>query len=99
MNVSMIIFLWLQNVKLDPWLANGNPWYIVPAVIGLAVFIGLFYLLFNYIKAGKKETINNPHDLISQFRAMEEEGELTAEEFRNIKLMLAQKILGDKTEE
>ena len=95
----MIIFLWLQDVKLDPWLANGNPWYIIPAIIGLAVFIGLFYFLFNYIKAGKKGTINNPHDLISQFREMEEEGELTAEEFRNIKLMLAQKILGDKTEE
>lgn len=93
---SLIIFSLLENIKLDSRTANSNPLYIIPAIIGLAIFIGLFYLLLKYIKNGKQTEINNPHELLNQFRAMEEEGELTAEELRNIKLMLAEKLMDNK---
>jgi len=87
------------QAQLEPWLDGRGLLVTGGAVLGLAVLLGLFYLVSSRIKAQKDEQVNNPNDLLSQFRNMKDEGELTEEEFRNIKLRMASQFSGKSESE
>ena len=72
---------------------------LIMAVAAFLIFITVFYYIFHRLREESKEdAFMGPHALLTQFRDMKDEGELSPEEYRNIKLLLADKIAGEALE-
>lgn len=69
-------------------------------IAGLVIFVGTTLYVFRRLKqAAKEEPYPGPHEILSQFRDMRDEGIISEEEFRRIKLLLADKIAGEDKDE
>ena len=71
----------------------------VMTIAGLVIFIAVFLYVFHRLKeASKEEPFLGPHAILSKFRDLRDKGALSEEEFRRIKLLLADKIAGEDKE-
>lgn len=69
----------------------------IMTIVGLVIFIALSLYVFRRLKeASKEEPFLSPHAILSNFRDLRDKGELSEEEFRKIKLLLADKIAGEE---
>lgn len=65
-------------------------------IAGLMLFIGTTIYFFRRLKeAAKEEPFLGPNAILSKFRDLRDKGALSEEEFRKIKLLLADKIVGE----
>lgn len=65
-------------------------------IAGLIVFIAASVVIFRRLKeASKEEPFLGPHAILSKFRDLRDKGALSEEEFRKIKLLMADKIAGE----
>ena len=68
-------------------------------IVGLVIFIAVSMYVFRRLKeASKEEPFLGPHAILSKFRDLRDKGALSEEEFRRIKLLLADKIAGEDKE-
>lgn len=69
------------------------------AIAGLIIFIATSMYVFHRLKeASKEEPFLGPHAILSKFRDLRDKGALSDEEFRKIKLLMADKIAGEDKE-
>lgn len=68
----------------------------VMTIAGLVIFIATSTYIFRRLKeASKEEPFLGPHAILSKFRDLRDEGAISEEEFRKIKLLMADKIAGE----
>ena len=66
------------------------------AIAGLVIFIAASMFIFRRLKeAAKEEPFLGPHAILSKFRELRDKGALSEEEFRKIKLLMADQIAGE----
>ena len=66
------------------------------AIAGLIIFIAASIFFFRRLKAAaKEEPFLGPHAILTKFRDLRDKGALSEEEFRRIKLLMADKIAGE----
>ena len=66
------------------------------AIAGLIIFIAASMFIFRRLReAAKEEPFLGPHAILSKFRDLRDKGALSEEEFRKIKLLMADKIAGE----
>ena len=66
------------------------------AIAGLIIFIAASMFIFRRLKeVAKEEPYLGPHAILSKFRDLRDQGALSEEEFRKIKLLMADKIAGE----
>ena len=69
----------------------------VMAIAGLVLFIITSMYIFRRLKEdAREEPYLGPNAILSKFRDMRDNGALSEEEFRKIKLILAEKIVGEE---
>ena len=65
-------------------------------IAGLIIFIAASMFIFRRLKeAAKEEPYLGPHAILSKFRDLRDQGALSEEEFRKIKLLMADQIAGE----
>ncbi len=65
-------------------------------IAGLIIFVATSMYVFHRLKAAsKEEPFLGPHAILSKFRDLRDKGALSDEEFRKIKLLMADKIAGE----
>lgn len=71
----------------------------IMAIAGFILFFGVASYVFRRLRASsKEEPFLGPHAILSKFRELRDNGALSEEEFRKIKLLMADKIAGEDKE-
>ena len=65
-------------------------------IAGLILFVGTSLYVFRRLReSAKEEPFLGPHAILSKFRDLRDKGALSEEEFRKIKLLMADQIAGE----
>ena len=71
----------------------------IMAIAGFLLFFGVSSYIFRRLRASsKEEPFLGPHAILSQVRDLRDSGALSEEEFRKIKLIMADKIAGEEND-
>ena len=68
----------------------------IMTIAGLIIFIAASVYVFRRLReAAKEEPYLGPHAILSKFRDLRDKGAISEEEFRKIKLLMADQIAGE----